>query len=93
MTQLDDMDLEDMWFQQDGATSHTAILTINLLETKFGERVISRNCRVCWPLRTCDLTPLDYFPVKYMVYANKPATIDKLRTNIEREIAAVSADL
>ena len=28
-----------------------------------------------------------------MVYANKPATIDELRTNIEREIAAVSADL
>ena len=28
-----------------------------------------------------------------MVYANKPATIDELRTNIEREYAAVSADL
>ena len=28
-----------------------------------------------------------------MVYANKPATIDELRTNNEREIAAVSADL
>ena len=28
-----------------------------------------------------------------MVYANKPARIDELRTNIEREIAAVSADL
>ena len=28
-----------------------------------------------------------------MVYANKPATIDELRMNIEREIAAVSADL
>ena len=28
-----------------------------------------------------------------MVYANKPATIDELQTNIEREIAAVSADL
>ena len=28
-----------------------------------------------------------------MIYANKPATIDELRTNIEREIAAVSADL
>ena len=28
-----------------------------------------------------------------MVYANKPATIDELRTNIEREIAAASADL
>ena len=28
-----------------------------------------------------------------MVYANKPATIDELRSNIEREIAAVSTDL
>ena len=43
-----------------------------------------------------DLTPLDYFLwgyVKSMVYANKPATIDEFRTNIESEIAAVSADL
>ena len=39
--------------------------------------------------------PLDYFLwgyVKSMVYANKPAAIDELRTNIELEIAAVSAD-
>ena len=28
-----------------------------------------------------------------MVYDNKPATIDELRTNIERKITAVSADL
>ena len=28
-----------------------------------------------------------------MVFANKPATIEELRTDIEREIAAVSADL
>ena len=28
-----------------------------------------------------------------MVYANKPATIDELRKNIELEIVAVSADL
>ena len=40
--QLDDMDLEDMLFQQHGATRHTAKVTINL-ETKFGERVISPN--------------------------------------------------
>ena len=30
--------------------------------------------------------------VMYMVYANKPATIDEHRTNIEREIAAVSTN-
>ena len=28
-----------------------------------------------------------------MVYANKPATINELRSNIESEIAAVLADL
>ena len=31
------------------ATSHTANVTINLLKTKFGERVISRNGPVGWP--------------------------------------------
>ena len=42
--QLDDM--EDMLFEQDGATSHTVNITTNLLETKCGERVISRNGRL-----------------------------------------------
>jgi hypothetical protein len=42
------------------------------------------------------LTPLDYFLwgyVKSLVYANKPATLQELRANIEREIAGISADL
>ena len=39
---LDYMDLEDMWFQQNGATSHTANVTINLLEIKFGERYLTK---------------------------------------------------
>ena len=55
--QLDDIDLEDMWFQQNCATSHTANVTINLFETNFGERVISRNGPVSWQPRSCDLTP------------------------------------
>jgi len=90
------MDLDDMWFQQDGATCHTAHATIDLLKSKFGERVISRNGPVEWPPRSCDLTPLDYFlwgSVKSLVYINKPATIGELRANIEREIAGISADL
>ena len=83
--QLADMDLQDMWFQQEGATSHTANVTISLLETKFGERVTSRNGPVGWPPRLCDWKPLDYFLwgcVKSMVYANESATVDELRTNI-----------
>ena len=41
--ELDELDINDMWFQQDGATSHTARVTIDLLKRRFGERVISRN--------------------------------------------------
>ena len=92
--QLNGMDLDDMWFQQDGATCHTAHDTIALLKTKFDERVISRNGPVQWPPRSCDLTPLDYFLwgyVKSLVYANKPATLQELGANIEREIAGISA--
>ena len=75
LPQLDDMDLKDMWFQQDGTTSLTANVAINLLETKFGERVIARNVPVDWPPRSCNLTALDYFLwvyVKSMVYAYRP---------------------
>ena len=29
-----------MWFQQDGATCHTANATVDLLKTKFDEKII-----------------------------------------------------
>ena len=54
----DDMDI---WFQQDGATCHTANATIDLLRTVFEDRIISRNSNVNWLPWSCDLTPLDYF--------------------------------
>ena len=59
--EIDDTDVDDIWFQQDGATCHTANETINLLKEKFGESIISRNGPVNWPPRSCDLTPLDFF--------------------------------
>ena len=39
--ELENMDLVNMWFQQDGATCHTANATLNLLHEKFPNRVIS----------------------------------------------------
>ncbi|GFS80484.1 uncharacterized protein TNCV_3448811 [Trichonephila clavipes] len=53
--------LQELWFQQDGATCHTARATIDLLKDTFGDRLISRFGPVNWPPRSCDLTPLDYF--------------------------------
>ncbi len=94
--QLDGMDLEDMWFQQDGATCHTASETMALLQSKFPGRIISRNSEVNWPPRSCDLTPLDYFLwgyVKGKVYANNPQTIQELKDNIRGVIREIEPHL
>ena len=75
---------------------HTARVTIDFLKGKFGERVISKNGPVEWPPRSCVLTPLDFFlwgHIKSLVYANKPATLDDLKDNIQREIANVSVEM
>ena len=89
-SELDELDINDMCFRQDDPTSHTARVTIDSLKGKFGEPVISRNGPVEWPPRSCDLTPLDFFlwgHIKSLVYANKPATLDDIKYNIQREIA------
>ena len=58
---LEDMDVDDVYFKQDGATCHTSGETIGFLREKFPGLVISRNGDYNWPLRSCDLTPLDFF--------------------------------
>ena len=41
---IEEDDMGDIWFQQDGATCHLANVTIDLLPTAFGNRIISRQC-------------------------------------------------
>ncbi|GFU39256.1 uncharacterized protein TNCV_3811121 [Trichonephila clavipes] len=72
IAELNNHDVQELWFQQDGTTCHTARATIDLLKDTFGDRLISRFGPVNWPPRFCDLTPLDYFLwgyVKSLVYA------------------------
>ncbi|GFX19310.1 DUF4817 domain-containing protein [Trichonephila clavipes] len=59
--ELNNHDVQELWFQKDGATCHTARATIDLLKDTFGDHLISRFGPVNWPPRSCDLTPLDYF--------------------------------
>ena len=89
LPKMEELDMPDMWFQQDGATCHTARETMAQLRATFGEQFISRFGPVNWPPRSCDLTPLDYFlwsHVKAHVYRDKPATIDALGANIEADM-------
>ncbi|GFS93123.1 putative transposable element [Trichonephila clavipes] len=90
--ELNNHDVQELWFQQDGATCHTARATIDLLKDTFGDRLISRFGPGNWPPRSCDLTPLDHFLwgyIKSLVYADKPQTLDHLEDNIRRIIADI----
>ncbi|GFT75451.1 putative DD41D transposase [Trichonephila clavipes] len=90
--ELNNHDVQELWFQQDGATCHTALAIIDILKDTFGDRLISRFGPVNWPPRSCDLTTLDYFLSGYvnsLVYADKPQTLDHLEENIRRVIADI----
>ncbi|GFT68292.1 uncharacterized protein TNCV_659111 [Trichonephila clavipes] len=90
--ELNNHDVQELWFQQDGATCHTARATIDLLKDTFGDCLNSRFGPVNWPPRSCDLTPLDYFLwgyVKSLVYADTPQTLDHLEDIIRRVIADI----
>ncbi|GFV04254.1 uncharacterized protein TNCV_918751 [Trichonephila clavipes] len=92
ITELNNHDVQELWFQQDGATCHTARATIDLLKDTFGHRLISRFGPVNWQPRSSDLTPLDYFLwgyVKSLVYADKPQTLDHLKDNIRSVIVYI----
>lgn len=94
--ELDGIDIQRMWFQQDGATPHTANETLDLLRERFQNRIISRRGDVNWPPRSCDLTPLDFFLwgfLKEKVYVNNPETIQQLRDNIITAIVEISPQL
>ena len=47
--------LHEAWFQQDGATSHTAKQSMAAVQELFGNRVISRFGDIPWPPRSPDL--------------------------------------
>ena len=41
---IHDMDVSDIWFQQDGATCLTSTKILNSLQNKFPNRIISLSC-------------------------------------------------
>ena len=91
-TKIEEDDIGIIWFQQNGATCHTAEATHDVLCPVFEDRIISRKADVVWPSRSCDFTPLDYYlwgAVKDKCYAEKPETIDALKDNIHEAIGEI----
>lgn len=89
---LENMDVGEVWFQQDGATAHTSRISMRLLRETFPGRLISNRGDIPWPARSPDLAPCDFFLwgyLKSIVYNNRPATLEALKNNIRDEIANI----
>ena len=92
--ELEDMDVDDIYFQQDRAMCNTSGETIGLWRKKFPGRVISRNSDYNRPPRSCDLTPLDFFLwgyVKDKVYGDAPQSIQELKEKIRTVIVKIKS--
>ena len=84
---------QNYYFQQDGATPHTANIVQEYLSRKFSARFIYKKM---WPPRSPDLNPCDFYLwgyLKSVAYNPLPKTLDDLKANIVREIKKISKDV
>jgi hypothetical protein len=81
-----------VWFQQDGATAHTAKRSLNVLQEMFPEKVVSLRGNVEWPARSPDLSPCDFFLWGYLkaeVFKLRPTSISSLKLAIQAAIEKI----
>jgi hypothetical protein len=60
------VNMEEMWFQQDGATAHTARASMTVVRQMFLQHVVSCFGNVPWPPRSPDLSACDFFLWGYL---------------------------
>jgi len=87
------VETQTLWFQQDGATAHTAKTAMRVLNDMFQARVISRRGSIEWPARLLDLSACNFFLWGYLkskVYKKKPQTTVDLKQNIRDAVATIS---
>ena len=58
--------VQETWFQQDGATPHTAQQSLEAVEELFSNHVISRFGNISWHPRLPDLSVCDFFLWGYL---------------------------
>jgi len=92
---LEDNDLEDVWFQQDGVTAHTARFSLGALQQMFPGRLVSLRGYIGWPARSPDLSMCDFFRWGYLkdkVFRHRPHTIEDLKQKITEEVEAIPVE-
>ena len=81
-----------MWFQEDGATAHTANESMTIVRNMFPGHLISRFGDVPWPLRSPDVSTCEFFLWGYLksrFYTHKPHMLNDLKEAIRQEIRPI----
>ncbi|GBN19854.1 hypothetical protein AVEN_114561-1 [Araneus ventricosus] len=87
---------EGVIFQQNGAPPHYGNIDREFLNTRFPQRWIGRDAVMAWPLRSPDITPLDFYLwgyVKQQVYSERINDINHLKQKITVVIYSVTPDV
>ena len=85
--------VHSVWFQQDGATAHTAAHVLSYLTEVFGDHIVSKKAPLVWPPRSPDLTYPDFFLwgwLKSEVYRQPPGSLASLKNRIRAAVQRVS---
>lgn len=93
INQLDDEELLNGYFQQDGATAHTSRETIQYIREFFDDRIISRNTEIPYPSRSCDLNICDFFVwpyIKNSIYSTPIHNLEELRNRITEKFEEIN---
>ena len=88
----------NMWFQQDGATAHTAHESITIVRNMFPWHLISCFGDVPWPSRSPDLSTCDFLfggggVVKISCLRSQAPTLNDLKEAIRHEIRPIDRKL
>jgi hypothetical protein len=87
---------EQLWWQQDGATAHTARASVEVLRQMFPNRVISRTGDIPWPAKSPDLSACNFFLWGYLkgkVYTGRLNYVTVLKQRIYEEIQYIPDDM
>lgn len=85
---IDDLpltEIENVYFQQDGAPCHNAQIIRTFLNQQFGDTWLGNRGPVHWPARSPDLTPLDFYlwgRIKDLTYKRNPDSRDALEAAV-----------
>lgn len=89
--------MQHVWFQQDGASPHTALETREVVRELFASQTVGKFLAIWWPPRSPDITPMDFFLwgyIKEIVFEGNdpPTSVAILKAQIQLAFDKIRAD-